>query len=202
MTGKMPYLYGPKPVPLAALPMNTLTHVERVEPVRGVRPGWRVVVSYVSAPADRQARRYTFYDADHGSPGTALEAALHWRDEEAEAAARRAPKVMHRVRSDAEGALVPGIAVTRKDVGGRVYPVIRAPVHTADGRQRTLTRSVGRRSTEDALREAVDVRFREMKAVHGDDFPYRSADELYHEALAALRSNPVAEGLEIAMPAE
>jgi hypothetical protein len=178
--------------------MNTLTHVERLEPARGVRPGWRVVVPYTSAPAARR----TFYDADHGTPGTALDAALRWRDEEAEAAARRAPKVMHRVRSDAEGALVPGIAVTRKDVSGTVYPVIRASVHTADGRQRTLTRSVGRRSAEDALRETVDFRFREMKAVHGEDFPYRSSSELYDEALAALQSNPVAEELGIAVPAE
>ena len=85
------------------------------------------------------------------------------------------------VRSDAEGALVPGIFVTKKEARGAVYPLIRASVHTPGGRQRTLTRSVGRRSTEDALREVVDFRYHEMKAVHGDDFPYGSADEVRDE---------------------
>lgn len=171
--------------------MGTLDHVERIDPRRGVRPGWRVAVPYASGPAARR----TFYDADHGSPGAALDAALGWRDDEAGASARRAPKVMHRVRSDAEGALVPGILVTSKEVGGTVYPAIRASVHAPGGRQRTLTRSVGRRSAEEALREVVDFRFTEMKAIHGDDFPYRTVDELYREALASLQTNSVAEEL-------
>jgi hypothetical protein len=175
--------------------MSSFDHVERIEAARGFRPGWRVVVPPASARPDRPARRCTFYDTDHGSPGAALDAALRWRDEEKKALAPRDPHVKHRVRSDAEGALVPGIFVTKKETGGTVYPLIRASVHTPGGRQRTLTRSVGRRSTEDALREVVDFRFREMKAVHGDDFPYRSAEELYRDAHEALQSNPVAEEL-------
>ena len=75
---------------------------------------------------------------------------------------------------------------------GETYPAVRAEVRLPDGeggtRRKTLTRSVARYGLDDALRQAVEFRFRHMKAVHGDAFPYRSADELLSEARAALPS--------------
>ena len=73
---------------------------------------------------------------------------------------------------------------------GETYPAVRAEVRLPDGqggtRRKTLTRSVARYGLDDALRQAVEFRFRHMKAVHGDAFPYTSADELLSEARAAL----------------
>lgn len=73
---------------------------------------------------------------------------------------------------------------------GETYPAVRAEVRVPDGdggtRRKTLTRSVARYGLDDALRQAVEFRFRHMKALHGNAFPYASADKLLAEARAAL----------------
>ena len=156
----------------------TLDHVARIErPGQG--GGWRV------SPPDNRAERLVL-DRDHGSPGAALDAALAYRD----GTPGRAPQGKR--SAGASQALVAGVLLTDVASRGETYPAVRAEVRLPDGeggtRRKTLTRSVARYGLDDALRQAVEFRFRHMKAVHGDAFPYRSAAELLSEARAALPS--------------
>ena len=173
--------------------MADLDGIERVEPARGVRPGWRVTVHRPGPPGRARAPETQFFgDTTHGSPGAALDAALAWRDEAAERLRRTAPKVFRQVRDDAENALLPGIHLQRSRHGDRTYLSVRTSVQTPEGQQRAFRRSIGRRSAEDALRDVARFRFEHMRRLHGDAFPYASADDLYREALAALRTSPLA----------
>ena len=155
---------------------TTLDHVARVERP-GEGGGWR------SQPTDSRPERF-FPDRDHGSPGAALDAALAYRD----GTPALAPEGKR--RADAAHSLVAGVRLVEVASRGETYPAVRAEVRVPDGkgatRRKTITRSVARYGLDDALRQAVEFRFRHMKAIHGDAFPYASSSDLLAEAQAAL----------------
>ena len=166
----------PSAVPVARTRRITLDHVARVaRPGEG--GGWR------AQPTDDRPERF-FPDRDHGSPGAALDAALAYRD------GTPASAPQGKRRADASRSLVAGVLLTDVASRGETYPAVRAEVRVPDGtgatRRKTITRSVSRYGLDDALRQAVEFRFRHMKALHGDAFPYASADALLAEARAAL----------------
>ena len=144
-----------------------LEHVTREAAARGRSPGWR------AEPPGRPSR--LFADAEHGSPGAALDAALAWRDEP-----RSVPV------PDAPVTLAPGIYLTTQPKGERRYPVVKAIADDADGNRKTLVRSLLKHDPETLLRQAAEHRYRYRNGLPGFDHP--SADALYADALAAYRA--------------
>ncbi len=149
-----------------------LQHVTREAAARGRAPGWR------AQPPGGGSR--LFSDADHGSPGAALDAALAWRDEQL-TAETRVPLPTARVT------LAPGIYLMAQRSRGRAYPVVRAEARDADGTPQTLVRSLLKHTPDSAIREAAEHRYQHRAGASRFDHP--SADALYADALAAFRQH-------------
>ena len=169
------------------LPDPRLVHVEREPAARGRAPGWRVRVPQGTVPGAARL----FADAEHGTPGAALDAALAWRDVQLD------PR--HHVPVPAVPiALAPGVYFAPDTVRGHTYAVIKASADDADGKRHSLNRSLLKHAPEAAIRDAAEMRFRIRHGLAG--FDYESADALYRDALAAYRSH-VAEAAPSADPA-
>ena len=146
-----------------------LQHIAREAAARGRAPGWRVAVP-------RGARLFT--DADHGSTGAALDAALDWRDAQLDPR-RYVPIPTSTVR------LAQGISFTAQTIAGHAYPVIKA-VANADGKRETVTRSLYTHSPEDAIRDAAEMRVRIRRGRPG--FKHDTAEALTQIALDAYHA--------------
>lgn len=145
-------------------------HVAREAAARGRAPGWRV------SPPGAASR--LFSDADHGSIGGALDAALAWRDEQ------RDPRARVPIPA-ANVTLAPGVYLVAQRTRGRTYPVVKAVARDADGRSRELVRSLLKHDPEAALREAAEHRHRHRAQARDAD---ASAADILDEALAAYRA--------------
>lgn len=152
-----------------ALPMDDprFQHLSREAAARGRAPGWR------AEPPGAPSR--LFSDADHGSPGAALDAAIAWRDGEAARVTVPLP--------DAPVTLAPGIYLTTQPGRARRYPVVKAIADDADGKRQTLVRSLIKHAPQDAIREAAEHRIRHRGAAAGP------VADLYAEALAAYAAH-------------
>ena len=148
-----------------------LDRITREAARRGRSPGWRVALP------DGSSR--LFPDADAGTPGLALDAAIAYRD--GEPAANLVPLPTGRVT------LAPGVYLMAQRSKGRAYPVIRADARDASGAVRSIVRSLHKHAPEAALRDAAAHRF-EHRA--GETrFEYETADALYADALAAYQAH-------------
>lgn len=148
-----------------------LQHVSRQAAARGRSPGWRV--------ASPRGPERLFADTEHGSTGTALDAALAWRDAQLDVR-QHVPIPKGRVT------LAPGLYLGTQTVRGRVYPVVKASADDAQGKRHVLSRSLFKHTPEDAIREAAELRFR---ARHGrPGFPHDSAQSLFDEAFAVYQA--------------
>ncbi|MGB3545015.1 hypothetical protein [Rubrivirga sp.] len=145
-----------------------LHSVTREAAARGRSPGWR------ASPPNRPSR--LFADAEHGSPGAALDAALAWRDQ---------PRPLP--LPDAPVTLAPGIYLTTQSKGDRRYPVVKAIADDEGGNRKTLVRSLAKHGHEAALRQAAEHRFRYRFGLSGFDAP--TADSLYRDALRCYQDH-------------
>ena len=156
-------------------PDPRLAHVEREPAARGRAPGWRVRVPRGTVPGAARL----FADAEHGSPGAALDAALAWRDVQLD------PR-HHVPVPPAPVSLAPGVYFAADTIRGHTYPVVKASADDAGGTRRSLNRSLLKHAPEAAIRDAAEFRFGHRRGLPG--FAYPSADALFQEALAAYRA--------------